>query len=258
MPRSGIETRRMIVMDSHLTATRLVTAWTDLGVTLPQKLADTVAGLEGVGYAEAPLVPFDAGSVTPANAEKLVTEYAQRLATVEQFKTAKSQALNAAGNRVLVVAGEVLPDVLGQLQPRLIAASDALASALELLPENPTADALVSAGPAAVEAFQSAKAAVAELDALDRFVASLSGIYGHQGEVTLRLLTVTTREALQVLLRAKDKQGSLRPLWVEAVNNPDVSFVINTPDQSREIRRVLDSLPPTERKKPVFLKLGAS
>jgi hypothetical protein len=243
-------------MDSHLAAKRLLTAWNDLGVKLPKKLADAVDGLEAVGFAEAPLVPFDAGLVTPANAEAKVTEHAERLATVEKFNAAKSQALSAAGNRVLAVSGEVLPDVLTQLQPRLIAAAEELASALELLPDNPTADALVSAGPAAVAAFQSAQAAIAELDALDRFVASLSAIYGHHGEVTLRLLTVTTREALQVLLRAKDQQGALRQLWVTAVKTPDVSFVINSPDQSKEIRRVLDSLPPTEHKKPQFMRFA--
>lgn len=247
---------KVIDMDSHLTAARLLTAWSDILPKLPKKLADAQAALEAVGYSEAPVVPFDASSVTAANAEAKVTEYAERLATIEQFRVAKAQALTAAGNLVLTVAGEVLPDVLEQLQPRLTAASEALASALELLPDNPTADVLVSAGPSAVEAFQSAQAAVAELDALDRFAASLNALYGHHGEVTLRLLSTTTREALQVLLRAKDRQGVLKPLWVEAVKSPDVSFVINTPDQSMEMRRVLDSLPPTEQKKPVFLKLG--
>ena len=246
-------------MDNSITANRVVTAWRDLlGNDLPKQLVGAVAALEAVSYAEAPLMPFDASAVTPGKAEALVTEHAERLATINHWKDAKSQALNAAGNRVLVTAGEVLPDVLAQIQPRLIAASEALAAALELLPDhNPTPEVLVSAGPSALEAFQSAQAAIAELDALDRFAASMGAIFGHQGEVALRLLTVTTREDFQTILRAKDKQGSLRPLWVTAVTTPGVVFTINTPAQSKEIRRVLDSLPPTEHKKPVFLKLGA-
>jgi hypothetical protein len=245
-------------MEKHLVANRLLTAWNDLGLKPGDALAAAADTLAAIGYAEAPLVPFDPSAATTGNAEELVTEHALRLATIDSFKEAKAQALAAAGNRVLLTAGEVLPDVLVQLQPRLIAASEALAAALELLPDhNPTPEVLVNAGPSALEAFQSAQAAIAELDALDRFAASMGAIFGHQGEVALRLLTVTTREDFQTILRAKDKQGSLRPLWVTAVTTPGVVFAINTPAQSKEIRRVLDSLPPTEHKKPVFLKLGA-
>lgn len=243
-------------MDIHFDANRLVDAWTDvLGPDLPKTVTESAAVLAAVGYAEAPLVPFDAASVTTANAEKLVTEYATQLATTSEFATAKSQALNAAGTRVLVAAREALPDVLVLLQPRLTVASEALAAALDVLPENPTPEVLISS-PAQVEAWNAAHTAIAELDTLDRFISGLTPIYGHRGEPALRLLSTTTRSGLQRLLRTQGQSGALKPLWVlGATGGDDISWSLNTPDVSSEMKRVLDSLPPTEYKKPVFMSL---
>jgi hypothetical protein len=245
-------------MNSNLNAARLLTAWSDLlGNKLPKKLLEAAAALEAAEYSQGPGVQFDATGVTPANAEAKVLELAESLATSEQFASARGKALDALGQHVLVTAGEVLPEVFKTIHPRLIAASESLAHALDLLPSNPTPEVLVSAGVPAVEAWTAAKQAEAELDALDRFVSSLSAVYGHPGEVTLRLLTPTTRGAFQTLLRAKEAKGAIRPLWVAGVQTPDVSWILNTPDQSKEIRRALDQAPPTEYKKPVFMKLGS-
>jgi hypothetical protein len=242
---------------THLDASRLVDAWSAvLEKSVPKPLRTAAANLEAVQWSQSPEVPFDAEKLTPATAEQMVIEHSQRLATAEQFNVARGQALAAAGRRVLMVAGEVIPDVFTQLQPRLKAASDALAAALDLLPDtNPSPEVLIG-DVASVQAWHTAQAAVAELDALDRFVSSLSPVYGHQGEVTLRLLTPTTREAYQILLRAKDAKGALKPLWVAGATTPDVSWTLNDPAQSREIVAVLNALPPTERKQIKFARLS--
>lgn len=241
----------------HLDANRLVAAWADaLGAkALPIPLQVAAANLEAVEWSLSPEAPFDVEALTATNAESKVIEHAERLATAEQFTVAKGQALTAAGYKVLVVAGEVIPDVFTQLQPRLAAAGAALSDALDVLPENPPPEVLIGSV-AYVQAWADANAAIAELDALDRFVASLSAVFGHQGEVTLRLLTPTTREAFQTLLRAKDAKGALKSLWVAGVTTPDVSWTLNDPAQSQEIVNVLNALPPTERKPAQFLRVG--
>lgn len=241
----------------HIDAARLVEAWSDLlGKSMPKTLLTAAANLEAIQWAQSPEVPFDTEALTATNAEARVIEHAERLATAQQFNVARGQALNAAGHKVLVVAGDVLPEVFTGLQPRLTAASESLKAALELLPDNNPSPELLIGDVASVEAWHAATAAVADLDALDRFVSSLSAVYGHQGEVTLRLLTPTTREAYQTLLRAKDAKGALKPLWVAGVTTHDVSWTLNDPAQSREIVTVLNALPPTERKQPQFAKLS--
>jgi hypothetical protein len=243
-------------MDKHLVAQRLVTAWSDLlGDHLPKSLTNAADALEAAQLAQPPAAVFDPTTITPQNIEDQIGELAGAVAAEEAFTEARNRATNALGQYVLNTAAEVLPEVLKIVEPRLKAAGDTFAQVLEMLPDNPTSDALVAAGPSAVQAFQAAKSAELELDAIDRWVSSVSGLFGgYRPEPVLRCLAPTTREGLQALLRAHDKKGALKPLWVAGATTPDVSWTINPPDKAREIRSVLDSLPATEYKQPTFLR----
>jgi hypothetical protein len=243
-------------MDKHLVAQRLLTSWSDLlGDHLPISLKDAADALEASQWAQPPHAGFEPAKATPQNIEDKIIELAGVVAAEEAFTEARNRATNALGHWVLNTAVEVLPQALEVIEPRFEAAAAAFSEALSLLPDNPTSDALVNSGPAAVEAFQRAKSAELDLDAVDRWVASLSGLFGGRPEPVLRCLTPTTREGLQALLQAHDrKSGALKPLWVAGATTPDVSWTINPPDKAREIRSVLDSLPATEYKRPAFLR----
>jgi hypothetical protein len=242
------------VIEPTSQARNLLAAWeTLLGGDLPKPLAAASAALDAVTYTLPPPVTVDGSKITAANAESTVSGLASRMADEAKFELARNRAQDGVSRHVLAVAKEVVPDLLASIEPRFRQAVDTFTDTLDLLPENLTSDALVSAGPAAVEAFGVAKAAEAELNAIDSWVASLSDLYGYRADPCLRLATASTRQGLQTLLRAEGKTGTVKPLWVAIASTPDVSWVLNTPDQSAEIRRVLDALPPTEQKKPVFV-----
>jgi hypothetical protein len=245
-------------MDRHLAAQRLLNAWTDLlGANLPKPLAAASDALDAVEFSQAPHAGFDPASVTATNAEQKISELATVIAAERAFGEAVNRARNSIGQHVLNTAAEVLPDVLAVIEPRFRSAVQTFTESLDMLPDNPTSDALVAAGATAVQAFQTAKDAELTLDAIDRWALSLNELFGVQADPVLRLLAPSSREAFQTLLRAHDKKaGVLRSLWVTAATTPDVSWAINTPAQAKEIRRVLDGLKPTEYKKPQFVSFG--
>jgi hypothetical protein len=241
-------------MDRHLVAQHLLSAWTDLlGANLPKPLAAASQALDAVEWAQAPHARLDPASVSAENIDVKLAELSAVIAAENAWGETRKRARNTLGQYVMDTAFEVLPDLLLVVGKKLKESGAVFAEALELLPENPTSDALVAGGPVTVEAFGKARDAALELDAIDRWVASLNPLYGVNADPVLRCLTPTTREGLQTLLQAHNKKGVLSPLWIAAVNTPDVSWSVNTPAQAKDIRAALDAMPASEYKKPQFV-----
>lgn len=236
--------------DDFIAATR-VSRWTSLGVKLPKPMADAIEVFDAIRYVEIGHVPaFDLESVTVANAEQAVRNFADELApslTVTSdnrsaLDVAKQTAQRAAARKVLAEARAAVPDVVKQLTPAFNRAATKFAEAVALLPDHVTSEELVSAGPAALEAYQAALKAGEEIAQVQSWVDSLADIPGlvSERQPLLWVLRPTTPGQLHRLEQARGARVDaaherLGKVYVEAARL-EVEFGINTPREAVELR----------------------
>jgi hypothetical protein len=230
-------------------AARRVSNWTSLGIKLPKPLSQALDVYEALRYAEVERpVAFDLASVTADNAEEKIREFAEQLMptrTIDRFSTlaeAKRRALDLAGRDVIAKARTAVPEVVKQLAPKFDRAAIQFTEAIAVLPENITSEELVSAGPAALEAYQAAQSASAEIARVADWVDSLEGIPGLATErlPLLRVLRPATPGQLHRLEQARDARVDsaherLEKVYVEAARL-GVEFGINTPAEAVGLR----------------------
>jgi hypothetical protein len=141
-----------------------VSSWTNLGIKLPEELAEAVELFEVLRYVEVGRVPvFDTDGLTQANAEDRIRQFAQELALVSEpgslgpLDRAKNAAVDAAARTVIGLARHFVPDAIEQLEPGFQEHAEAYRTAVANLPDVITADRLLAAGPAAVESYRAAQ-----------------------------------------------------------------------------------------------------
>jgi hypothetical protein len=116
---------------------------------------------------------------------------------------AKSQLLDGAARQVVGQARHALDGIIEQLRPKFDQHAEAYADAVDLLPDNPTPEALVQAGPSAVTAYATAKTAADHLGAFDAFIASTGYLIpGAKQDPVLRLTRPSTLRDLLELDKA--------------------------------------------------------
>jgi hypothetical protein len=223
--------------------------WTALGIKLPKALSNAFDIFEALRYAEVERpVSFDLASVTADNAEQKVREFAEKLMptrAIDRFSTlaeAKRQALYLAARDMVAKAGAAVPEIVKQLTPDFDRAATEFTEAVKLLPDNVTSEALVSAGPAALEAYQAARSASAAIAGVDEWLSSLEEIPGLASErlPLLRVLRPATNGQIYRLEQARDARVDsaherLNKVYVEAARL-GIEFGINTPREAVELR----------------------
>lgn len=238
-------------MFDHFIIAGRVSRWTSLGVKLPKQMADAIEVFDAIRYVEVGHVPaFDLESVTVANAEQAVRDFADELApslTVTSdnrsaLDVAKQTAQRAAARKVLAEARAAVPGVIKLLTPAFNQAATKFIEAVALLPDHVTSEALVSAGPAALEAYQAALKASEEIRKVDSWVDSLADIPGLAAErqPLLWVLRPATPGQIWRLEEARNARVDaaherLGKVYVAAARL-GVEFGINTPREAADLR----------------------
>jgi hypothetical protein len=233
-----------------------VSSWTGLGVELLKELTDAIAVYEALKYTEVGRVPvFDIEAVTPKNAEAAIRELADQLALSEVpggglsvLEKAKRQALDAAARAVRSRGTHSISDVIRQLTPEFDKHVELYTEAVAKLPEDITADSLISAGADAVAAFGDAQREARYLNRIDSWVAQtgdLVGIAPKFQETVIRILQPESITQLAKLDAAQTRLanpplGSIDPVFYTAVRE-GIPFGINSSRQASALRTRLET-----------------
>jgi hypothetical protein len=247
-------------MFDRISAVTAITNWPgSLGVKLPKALADKIEVFDAVRYVEtAHAVIVDTSSVTTKNADDAVAEPASRLLPAQSepgkrsaLDEAKSAILNQLGVEILREASQALPDVIEQLRPGFELAVSSFTEAVQNLPEKLTSEALVAAGPSAVNEYQNARDAASIIASLDSWLAELINLPAYAGLQTspaLRVLSPANQGELAKLRAAHDSRNAdpleteLGKLYLCAARE-GIEFGLNTPAESAQIRQTIESTP---------------
>lgn len=234
-----------------------VTGWTGLGLRFPTELARAVELFETLTYTEVsyPAV-FDIDGVTAANAEQKIREFADQLITAERaveglspLEKAKKIAVDAAARRVNAQARLAIPDLTKQLTPGFDEHAQAYVEAVSQLPEDLTAQALVSAGADAVAAYGATQREAQYLSAIGSWIfetSYLSGFIPRDVETVLRILRPATALDLIKLDEAAHKPAdpvlaAINPVFFAAARL-GVEFGINTLGEAADLRAELGNI----------------
>jgi hypothetical protein len=233
-----------------------VTRWTGLGVKLPKELAGAVELFETLTYTEVSYpAAFDIDGVTANNAEQKIREFADQLVMAETngglspLEKAKKVAVDAAARRVNSQARLAIPDLIEQLTPGFDELAQAYVEAVSKLPEDLTADALVSAGAEAVTAYGDAQREARYLGGISSWVfetSYLSGVISRDVETVLRILRPATALDLIKLDDAAHKPANpvlaaINPVFFAAARL-GVEFGIGTLLDAAELRTKLSNI----------------
>lgn len=230
-----------------------VSRWISLGVELPAVLAKAIDTLETLRYTEIGYAPaFSLEAITQKNAEAKLRAYASELALAEQhgegiqppLAPAKRYAVEAAARQVNRLAREAVPAVRDQLEPEFEQRAARYVAAVQELPADLTAEALVAGGAEAVTAYSVAETAAGYLGTIDQWVSSTayrSG--GTLGEPVLRVLRPGTIGELHELEAAHRAQPNatlraLGPVFYAAAKL-GTPWGINTLPEAAELRASL-------------------
>lgn len=227
-----------------------VSRWTGLGVELPRELAGAIETFEALLYTEVeyPLT-FDEAGVTAANAESKIRELAEELTIQQVIAEAKTKAVNEVARRVIRLARAAVPDVIEQLTPEFNEHADAYVQAVAKLPEELTAETLVSAGANAVTAYGQAQREAHYLNVISSWVAG-TGPLGF-GSVMYPVLRILRPTSPMELIKLEEAHGAMSR-FDQAVRGIDpvlytaarmgIEFGINTLTECAEISQRLEIL----------------
>jgi hypothetical protein len=194
---------------------------------------------------------------TTNNAEAKIRELADELVLLEvpggglsTLQKAKMQALEAAARVVRNWGVHAIPDIIRQLTPEFDEHVEAYTEAFAKLPEDITAETLVSAGADAVTAFGDAQREVGYLNKIDGWsaqTATLLGITPKEQEVVIRILQPESMPQLAQLDAARARQADpalqlINPVFYTAARD-GIPFGINSARQAAALRTRLESPP---------------
>ena len=230
--------------------------WSALGVQLPPSLKQLLDTLEQLRWAEVPDPEIDVDKLVKskdvaAELERIATE----LATVDKGLEAKQRASYALARKVIREASEVVPDLIEQLRPAFAVAAAKYADAISKLPDDITAEALVTAGPDALVALGEAREAVATLATIDQWLVGLTDLPAYAGvpaDRILRILAPANYVQLVALTTAADDPShdrlalELNPVWLTAVRL-GVPFEIHDPREAASVREQVEATRPDTR-----------
>jgi hypothetical protein len=232
-----------------------VSRWPSLGVKLPDGLANAIEIFESLRWVEVGRpVGFDLAGVTADNAEDKILEFANKLALSEPLprtngavsrsllETAKTRALQAATTGVLHQAAGAVPSVIAQLTPAFDQHAAAYVEAVGQLPDELTAETLVSAGPDALHAYAAAQTESAHLRRVSAWVGETGSLPGgaRKAEPVIRILRPANAWELAKLdeahqLNASRELAAIGPVFFTAAKM-GIEFGINTLRSCARIR----------------------
>jgi hypothetical protein len=243
-------------------ATSIAVGWANLGVPLPKALTTAIETFETLQYVDIIHRPtIDLEGLTAENAEKRLAVFAAELTTslplssglpgamsISILAEAKTRAMTKAAGAVLAAAGNAVPEVIGSLEPTFTRAVDEFRESVALLPDELTAQTLVTAGAATLDAYQSAVASAAVIERIDAWlgtVGRLSNFADHLQRPILRTLEPKNRSEYFELAQERD---SLRlPGHYVAAVRLNVPFKMSTPAECSEVWERIESAPVPER-----------
>jgi hypothetical protein len=246
-------------MFDKMTIVAQVANWDSLGVKLPKPLAEKLSVFEAVRYVEVAYpVPVDTAAITAKNAEESIHRLAGQLVPTlaepgkrSALESAKVSIMGRLGSEVLALASDAVPEMVEQLRPGFERATSLYVETVTKLPEELTSEAVVKAGPSVLADFQTAQSAAQVIATVDSWLAGLTQLPGYAGspsEPTLRVLAPSTRAELAELLTAHSRHNA-DPLEIElgtvylAAARAGIAFALNTPAESAQIRRSIESSP---------------
>jgi hypothetical protein len=232
-------------LDPTFDARTIGSDWALVAGELPAALADAIAAFEAADFAEPPAgVTID--TINARNAQDKITELAHALVLGENFAEAKRTVCYRLAVNVLAEAANAVPELIEKVEPEFDAAVAELQAAINALPPDHSATALIAAGPEAVAAYHRAVKAQATLLKFNGWINSMYGLPAFRGcrrEPALLLTRPTTRAELKALLNAKAVAGSeLNPVFIAAVNNGLV-WELHTPAQAQALANEINSQP---------------
>ncbi|MGC1150719.1 MAG: hypothetical protein WA925_01405, partial [Mycobacterium sp.] len=150
-------------------ASNIIASWNATGARLPKALTAAFETFEVVRLAKVGHQPtFSLDGINPANVDDRLATFATELSTslplsgkvgavpVSVSTEAKRSAMNLAAQAVIAEAGAAVPHVIESLEPSFRRAVTALTDAVAVLPDELTADTLVSSGGAVLDAYHRA------------------------------------------------------------------------------------------------------
>lgn len=231
----------------YLVAARVSNNWTNLGVKLPKGLSSAIDVFEAVRYVETGHEPvFDIDSLTTANAEAKIRELALEVAVKNSLQRAKDVAKDAAEFALVNAAGAAVPEIIEQVTPVFDRHAEAYVTAVSKLPNELTADTLISAGPEAVQAYQDAKIEAGYLEGVSTWLATLHELpaYASAADPCLRILRPTSIIELSKIEGARHSANqavtAISPHLLKAAQL-GVEFGINTPREAAMIRQRIET-----------------
>jgi hypothetical protein len=156
--------------------------------------------------------------------------------------------LDAAARVVRSWGVHAIPDIIRQLTPEFDEHVEAYTEAVSRVPEDITAETLVSVGADAVTAFTDAQREVQYLHEIDGWsaqTAALVGIIPKEQEVVIRILQPESMAQLAKLDAARVKRadpalGLIDPVYYTA-GREGIPFGINSSRQAAKLRTRLES-----------------
>jgi tetratricopeptide (TPR) repeat protein len=230
----------------------LISQWTSIA-ELPKALAEAIDLFDEVRYVQEP-AGIDVDKITPKNLDETVNRVAAEQAARERFSSARSLVSEALARKVIRLAVDAVPGIIEQLRSGFDEAAEEFVKAVEFLPNELTAAALIDAGPAALEAYQRAQTAQQAIARVDGWLASLPSVPGLgavESSWVLRVMTPRTRADHSKIMGATPNELGLNPHYVVAARN-SIEFQLHTPVEQRMLHEAVESQPVEKPEVKVF------
>lgn len=198
-----------------------VTTWDFLGVDLPEELTKLFAARDAFRKVETELNLPELGDLTEDDdLGVVVSQLAEHLSVAAHYRTARQQVSDVIDRGIVHAVGDAVTVIREQLTKTFDEAAADFRSSVERLPDPLTAETLVEAGPDALAAFQSTKAAAAELAKIDGWLASLSQLpqfAGHKPDPNVRITAPKDRTEYAAVA-VKQREPLVQQLGEQAYN----------------------------------------
>jgi hypothetical protein len=236
------------------------------GRSVAEKLLAAIDTFEVIRLAKVRHQPtFGLDGIKPDNVDERLATFATELSTslplsvkvgavpVSVSTEAKTRALNLAAQAVIAEAGAAVPHVIESLEPSFRHAVTTLTDAVAALPEELTADTLVSSGVEVLDSYHRALSAAAEIEAVDMYLALLNKLPDHaefSAKPVLRVLVPASLSDYFALAQAPD-QLRLRGAFVAAARL-GTEWKMQTPRESAALWQELDRRPVESKGQPLL------
>lgn len=234
-------------MDVSLDARQIAESWPLVVGKLPADLAGCLAAFEEAAYVQAPGGGMPVEKITAKNVGEAITGLAEAYAIEDAFTKAHRQVRDLLAYRVLNLAGEAVPELIERMEPDFDAAVAEFRAAVDSLPPEHGAAALIAAGPSAVEAYHRAVAAQQKLNQYGNWINSLHSLPAFRGfrrEPALKLIRPSTRAEFKLLLDAGNRRtdSELNPVYVAAIE-AGLPWQMLTPAEAQAVADEINAQP---------------